>query len=112
MPARGSNAPWGEPALKKYTRGDTPKSLMDYNHVCPLPKAVLPSRLSKWAEENVQGGWFIQYPIMGHATFKTAVIVFQDFEDCELFRNQYCFDTKYHKPTHRADYDETLGDNI
>lgn len=89
----------------------TAPSLLDFHYVCPMPSAVLPSRLSAWLEENCELGWYIQFPRMGLPSFKNTVVVFQNFDDMNRYREHYCFKTVFHKRPHEADWSDAVLDN-
>lgn len=86
-------------------------TLLDYHFVCPMPRSIVPSRLVAWCQEHIEHGWLLQFPRKGMPTFKTTVLLFSDYEDCVRFRDHYCYNDKYNKRPHEADYMQALGDN-
>lgn len=105
------NSPLGDKALLKFHNRNMPNVLCNYHHVQPMPRALLASRMSAWCEEYCEYGWLIQYPRRGVPSFKDTVVLFETFSDLERFRDQYCFDDKYHKRPHERDWSDTIMDN-
>lgn len=110
-PGKNSADVRDDPALFKYKLTATAKSLVDFHYLCPMPRAVLPSRLNKWLVENIEHGWFIQFPRRGTPSFRDTVVVFEDYEDMLRFRDKYCFKTAFDKRPHEADWEAAVQNN-
>ncbi len=111
-PGNNQPHPTRDPALYKFVKRDTPTSLVDYHFVVPMPRGVAPSVIIAWCRENTQYGWLMQMPAMGQPTFKNTVLLFESEDEMSAFRDQFCFDKRYHKRPHEADWADGLGDNV
>lgn len=102
--AKINNGPNHNPALEKFVAKTTPNALLNYHYVVPMPRALLPSRIIEWCKANCEHGWLIQLPRMGMASWRNTVLLFEDDKEMAAFRDQYCFDQRYHKRPHEGDW--------
>jgi hypothetical protein len=102
-----------DPAIFSYIRQDRDAvSLVDYHFICPIPRAVLPSRIIAWCREHCSHGWLMQMPRMGMPTWKNTVILFESETEMAAFRDHYCFNAKYHQRLNGDQWLDQLGDNV
>lgn len=91
-------------AVENHRKLDVPKPYMSFHYACPLPRATLPSTISKWCRDNCVDHWLIQFPRRGEPSFMNTVVLFAAEEDAVLFRMKYCFDGRYHLRPSEGDW--------